>query len=109
MILKYGVWKKGQLVGKIGNKEPIMIEKDSPEAAVSFLFLGYVLMKVEVTVSGSQQLAAIPASEISVVAELDSKPRIPPNEWSTRYIDSDFSLDSEDSDNSEDLPPPYKV
>lgn len=38
MILKYGVWKKGQLVGKIGNREPIMIKKDSPEAAVSASF-----------------------------------------------------------------------
>jgi uncharacterized protein YjbI with pentapeptide repeats len=52
MILKYGVWKKGQLVGKIGNKEPIMMKKGSPEAAVS-ISLGYILMKVEVTVSGS--------------------------------------------------------
>lgn len=38
MILNYGVWKKGQLVGKIGNREPVMIKKDSPEAAVSTSF-----------------------------------------------------------------------
>lgn len=38
MILKYGIWKKGQLVGKIGNREPVMIKKDSPEAAVSTSF-----------------------------------------------------------------------
>ncbi|KAJ5118033.1 hypothetical protein N7448_004320 [Penicillium atrosanguineum] len=44
MILKYGVWKKGQLVGKIKNKEPIMIRKDSPEAEVSVSFeLMYML------------------------------------------------------------------
>lgn len=36
MILKHGVWKRGRLVGAIGNKEPIMIKKDSPEAGVSF-------------------------------------------------------------------------
>jgi hypothetical protein len=45
-----------------------------------------------------------------VVPELDSQPQILPNELSTPYIDSDISLESEDSDNSEDdLPPPYKV
>lgn len=38
MILKYGVWKRGQLVGKIGNREPVMIKKDSLEAAVSTCF-----------------------------------------------------------------------
>ncbi|KAJ5675197.1 uncharacterized protein N7477_005131 [Penicillium maclennaniae] len=38
MILKYGVWKKGQLVGKTGDKEPIMMRKDTPEAEVSVVF-----------------------------------------------------------------------
>ena len=28
MILKYGVWKRGQLVGRIGDKEPIAIKRD---------------------------------------------------------------------------------
>ncbi|KAJ5218043.1 uncharacterized protein N7498_000142 [Penicillium cinerascens] len=88
MILKYGVWKKGQLVGKIGNREPVMIKKDSPEAA---------------------QLVDRRASFVPAVPEMDSKPRIPIDQQTPRHIDSDFSPDSEDSDHSEDLPPPYKV
>lgn len=36
-------------------------------------------------------------------------PRDPLDKQNPRYIDSDFSLDSEDSYHSEDLPPPYKA
>lgn len=107
MILKYGVWKNGQLVGKTGSKEPIMIEKDSPEAKVSVLFEFLYMLKV--VLMTSQQLATLPAPSVPLVPEMDSKPRVHPDEQTPRYIDSDISLDSEDSDDSKDLPPPYKV
>ena len=35
MVLKYGVWKRGQLIGKIGNREPITIRKNDPGLTVS--------------------------------------------------------------------------
>lgn len=35
MILKYGVWKKGNLVGRIGNREVVAISKDSGVSQVS--------------------------------------------------------------------------
>lgn len=34
MVLEYGVWKKGQLIGKIGDKEPVAIQKDDPRLTV---------------------------------------------------------------------------
>lgn len=34
MVLKYGVWKRGQLIGKIGNREPIAIRRDEPGLTV---------------------------------------------------------------------------
>lgn len=38
MILKYGVWKKGNLVGQIGNREVIAISKDSGVSRVSCIY-----------------------------------------------------------------------
>lgn len=37
MILKYGVWKKGILVGRIGDREPVAIKMDALGAEVSRL------------------------------------------------------------------------
>lgn len=89
MILKYGVWKRGQLVGKIGNKEPIAIRKDDPSLSSSR------------DVGSSSRNPAIP--------ELDSKPRKQLPVHNLNRLDSDESAESDNSDQSEDLPPPYKV
>lgn len=38
MILKYGIWKKGVLVGKTGDREPIQMKKGAiPGATVSYM------------------------------------------------------------------------
>jgi uncharacterized protein YjbI with pentapeptide repeats len=38
MILKYGVWKNGVLVGRIGDREPVAIKMDTAGAEVSRRF-----------------------------------------------------------------------
>ena len=35
MVLKYGIWKRGQLVGRVGNHEPVMISKDGTQIVCS--------------------------------------------------------------------------
>ncbi|KAJ5591962.1 uncharacterized protein N7459_002331 [Penicillium hispanicum] len=87
MVLKYGVWKKGRLVGRVGDKEPIAVRKDG-----TVVNMGDVL----------------PATTVPVAPELDVMSRIPVDRNAPRYVDSDASLDSEES-SGEDLPPPYKV
>lgn len=42
MVLKYGVWKRGQLIGKIGNREPVAIRKDDPSLTVSSAYLSCI-------------------------------------------------------------------
>ncbi|KAJ5999826.1 hypothetical protein N7481_000235 [Penicillium waksmanii] len=91
MVLKFGVWKRGQLIGKIGDKEPVAIRKDDPR------------------LTASSSRAAGPSSNIPAVPELDSKSKGPLPVHDLDRIDSAESAESEDSDRSEDLPPPYKV
>lgn len=50
-----------------------------------------------------------PSSSIPVVPELDSKPKKQLPIHNLNRIDSDESAESDNSDQSEDLPPPYKV
>lgn len=89
MVLKYGVWKRGQLIGKIGNREPVAIRKDDP--------------------SLTADRGAGPSVPNPALPELDSKSQGPLPVHSLNHPDSDESAESEDSDDSEDLPPPYKV
>ncbi|CAI7635645.1 unnamed protein product [Penicillium manginii] len=89
MVLKYGVWKRGQLIGKIGDKEPVAFQKDDPRLTSS--------------------RGAGPSSNIPPISELDSKSKGPLPIHNLDRIDSAESAQSEDSDRSEDLPPPYKV
>ncbi|KAJ5818850.1 hypothetical protein N7474_004441 [Penicillium riverlandense] len=85
MILKYGVWKKGDLVGRIGDREVIAISKDSGVSHVH--------------------------GPVPVLPELDSKSQLPRDSPPSYYAESDDNLDSDGavSDDSVDLPPPYKV
>jgi hypothetical protein len=44
-----------------------------------------------------------------MILELSSKTKITPSGHDLRHLDSDVTLESEESDVSQDLPPPYKV
>ncbi|KAJ5766108.1 uncharacterized protein N7511_003724 [Penicillium nucicola] len=91
MILKYGVWKKGVLVGKIGDCEPVAIKMDAA-GAENF-----------VPVSVPAPMPTVPQLDSKAVHRGADHPP-------AYFVDSDVSIDSEDeSDNDRDLPPPYKV
>ncbi|KAJ5625440.1 hypothetical protein N7510_001749 [Penicillium lagena] len=53
MILKYGVWKKGNLVGRIGNREVIAISKDSGESQVSCIWETLRMRLILISATGS--------------------------------------------------------
>lgn len=109
MVLKYGVWKRGQLIGKVGDKEPVAIRKDDPRLTVGITCL-YVISLSGANVCRLQSSRdAGPSSNITAVPELDSKSKGPLPVHDLDRIDSAESAESEDSDLSEDLPPPYKV
>jgi hypothetical protein len=109
MVLKYGVWKRGQLIGKIGDKEPVAFQKDDPRLTVSLHFW-YLISLIGANVSHLQSSrGAGPSSNIPPISELDSKSKGPLPIHNLDRIDSAESAQSEDSDRSEDLPPPYKV
>ncbi|KAJ6014244.1 hypothetical protein N7540_008835 [Penicillium herquei] len=86
MILKHGAWKRGKLVSRIGDKEPVIIHKD-----------GSVLKNYSHLDNG-----------LSGCAELHAKSQFPIDGPEDYAIDSDPS-DTEDSEDEKDLPPPYKL
>ncbi|KAJ5875352.1 uncharacterized protein N7473_012699 [Penicillium subrubescens] len=89
MILKNGYWKRNKLIKKVGGKEPICIKKDG---------------------SGPVNYAAATCSTtVPMIPELSSKTEMPPSGHDLHHLDSDVTLESEESDVSQDLPPPYKV
>ncbi|KAJ5157713.1 uncharacterized protein N7482_008813 [Penicillium canariense] len=89
MILKNGYWKRNQLIKQVGNKEPVALKKDD---------------------FGPVNLPELSSSStVPVARDIDSKSEMPLPELDLRRMDSDVSLESEVSDHSEDLPPPYKA
>lgn len=53
--------------------------------------------------------AATSSTTVPAIPELSFKTEIPPLGHDLRHLDSDVTLESEESGVSEDLPPPYKV
>ncbi|KAJ5732291.1 hypothetical protein N7493_003772 [Penicillium malachiteum] len=86
MILKHGVWKRGKLVSRIGDQEPVAIHKD-----------GSVLKNLSSLDNG-----------LSICAELDAKSQFRIDQPEDYALDSDPS-ETEDSEDEKDLPPPYKL
>ncbi|OOQ84153.1 hypothetical protein PEBR_31564 [Penicillium brasilianum] len=89
MILKNGYWKRNQLIKKVGSKEPVAVKKDGPGPANSGDMLS--------------------SSKIPVVPDTSSKSEMSASRNVLHRLDSNVTLESEESDDSEDLPPPYKV
>ncbi|KAJ6172706.1 hypothetical protein N7470_001773 [Penicillium chermesinum] len=87
VILKYGVWKRGKLVGRIGNREPVMVSKGGTHIPAAEL---------------------PPTSALPMVSERDVKSAFPPSD-NEGHEAFDMSSDDESLDNEPDLPPPYKV
>ncbi|KAJ5306912.1 hypothetical protein PENANT_c003G03971 [Penicillium antarcticum] len=89
MILKYGFWKKGVLVGRIGDHEPVAIKMDAAGVGRS--------------VPAPVGIPAVPQLDSKAANRLADHP-------SAYFIDSDVSIDGDDdSDDCHDLPPPYKA
>jgi hypothetical protein len=53
--------------------------------------------------------AATCSTTVPMIPELSSKTEMPPSGHDLHHLDSDVTLESEESDVSQDLPPPYKV
>jgi hypothetical protein len=107
MILKNGYWKKNRLVKKVGGKEPICIQKDGSGPVVR-IFLE--LVHIWIATDNFQNDAAVTSSTtVPMIPELSSKTEMSPSGHDIQGLDSDVTLDSEESGGSEDLPPPYKV
>ncbi|KAJ6086611.1 hypothetical protein N7467_005525 [Penicillium canescens] len=89
MILKYGVWKKGVLVGRVGDREPVAIKMDASGTGKS--------------VHAPIATPEFPQLKSKTTHGLDEHPPV-------YNVDSDVGLDSDDdSDNDDDSPPPYKA
>jgi hypothetical protein len=74
------------------------------------LHFWYLISLIGANVSHLQSSrGAGPSSNIPPISELDSKSKGPLPIHNLDRIDSAESAQSEDSDRSEDLPPPYKV
>ncbi|KAJ5081246.1 hypothetical protein N7456_013484 [Penicillium angulare] len=87
LILKYGVWKRGKLVSRVADREPIAIRKDG--SVITF--------------------PVQPTSSHLPRANLNTQPPIHGDKTRAFSDDSDGTIDSDDSDIEKDLPPPYEV
>ncbi|CAI7661598.1 unnamed protein product [Penicillium bialowiezense] len=109
MILKYGIWKKGVLVGKTGDREPIQMKKGAIPGATlerEQEISAQELPQELPTCTDIPELDSAPVGPVQIV-ELDSNTQERAiGKLDRRDDDSDVTVESDEFD--DDLPPPYE-